>query len=72
MFMLFVELELDIIRFMVTANDTINNVKTKIHDMRGIPTDKQRLSFKGKKLNKDDKNLSYYNIVEECTLILQQ
>jgi ubiquitin-small subunit ribosomal protein S27Ae len=67
--MLFVQLtELNIIRFRVCPSETIGNVKAMIALQANIPTDQQRLSFMGRKLKDGSKKLSYYNIVEECTI----
>ena len=49
--------------------DTIKNLKFKIQEKVGIPSDQQQLTFSGKQL-KDEYTLNYYNILNKSTLDL--
>ena len=53
----------------VDESDEIINVKQKIEDQKGIPNNKQKLFFSGKRLE-DGKTISDYNIQNESTLHL--
>ncbi|KAF5823453.1 putative Ubiquitin-like domain-containing protein [Helianthus annuus] len=52
----------------VKPSDTIQNLKSKIHDKEGTPPCKQRLHFEGKPLLEDSPTLADYYIQNESTV----
>ena len=57
------------ITFCVAYTDTVDMLKSKIHDEEGIHPDQQRLIFSGKQLE-DCRTLASYDIREDCVLHL--
>ncbi|ALJ06856.1 ubiquitin [Pseudalgibacter alginicilyticus] len=53
----------------VEANETIDNVKTKIYDKTGTPIEDQKLIFSGTELQ-NNRTLADYNIQKESTIFL--
>ncbi|XP_068670814.1 polyubiquitin-C-like isoform X1 [Montipora foliosa] len=66
---IFVMTPYELITLEVGPNDSVEKVKTKILEKKGIPTNKQKLIFGGRKLE-DGRTLAYYNIQKESTLHL--
>ena len=59
----------NIVTLEVEPSDTIENIKEKIQDRKGIPLDQQTLNFNGLQLQ-DEFTLSDYGICNESTLYL--
>ena len=59
----------NIITLNAEDSDTLKILKEKVQDREGIPLAEQRLVYAGKLLE-DEHTLSYYKILNECTLYL--
>ena len=55
----------------VETNDCIENIKRKVYEVEGVPSDQQRLFLAGKELS-DHLMLSHYNIQDRSILHLAQ
>ena len=58
-------LTLDVVSF-----ETIETIKERIEEAKGIPTEELHLFFQGKKLQ-DNRNLEHYDIEHQSTLLLK-
>ncbi|KAJ4956137.1 hypothetical protein NE237_012920 [Protea cynaroides] len=55
------------IRFEISSDDTVEHLKSKIEEKEGIPSNRQRLIFAGKRL-RNGQTLEDYNINKESTI----
>ena len=69
-YIIFVQTLNKIITLNVGSRDSINDIKLKIQDREGIPSDQQIISFSGIKLE-SNQTLHYYNIAKESMLDLK-
>lgn len=55
------------VKIKASSDDSVQNIKAKIQDSLGIPSDQQRLIFEGKQLE-DNMTLAFYNIKAESKI----